>query len=480
MAVDTPQTTQDFKLVSVMIYKAGSGIRENPIDGKPINITDLVDTFSYVESVTSPCVAGTLNMVDSTGLLATLPIQGMEDIEIKIVANPKPEEEKLYRFKVWRLGNRVSSNQKQTYTLGLVSIEALLNETNRIEGIISGNPEKIVEKMIKEKLTSSKDFYSEPSAFEVKMIASRKRPFDVITDVCVKSVPSSGISAFETSSNNDQSTVKGSAGFLFWETRRGYHFFSVDALCATGEKNQFKSDRFQVDEHGTYEERPANQENIQPDTQIIETATFQSEFDIMTSLRTGKYSSLICMFNHSTGQYEEFPYNINQTYENMAHLGGQENVSKLPHSSGDLSEKPTRIMSVIVDHETWYNGPLPASPEPKDGATDPTKFADWQKHYVSQALTRYELLKNQSGTIVIPGNSDICAGDRISLNLVNKAPSADIKKNPWDIETSGVYLIEEVTHTYEKNQGTNGRFRTTVRVMRDSYGMPEEISSHGN
>jgi len=200
----------------------------------------------------------------------------------------------------------------------------------------------------------------------------------------------------------------------------------------------------------------------------------------MSSLRTGKYSSLICMFNYSTGQYEEFPYNINQTYDNMAHLGGQESVSKIPHSSGDLSEKPTRIMSVLVDHESWYNEPGIASPEDKDGSENPTEFADWQKHYVSQALTRYKLLKNQSGTIVIPGNSNICAGDRIILKLVNKAPSADIKKFPWDKETSGVYLIEEVTHTYEKNEGTNGRFRTTVRVMRDSYGMPDEISSHGN
>ncbi len=471
---DKPQNTQDFRLVSVLLYKAGDET------SKPEDIKALVDTFSYVESITSPCVAATMNVVDSSGLFSTWPIQGMETIEVKLIANPKPEEEKLYRFKIWRLTNRVSSNQKQTYTLGLVSEEALLNETNRVEGIQSGNPNAIVEKMLKEKLTSSKEFYSEPSAFQVKMIASRKRPFDVIADVCVKSVPPSGIAAFDTSSKKDKPTIKGSAGFFFWETRRGYHFFSVDALCATGEDNQFKSENFQVDEHGVYQERPANQENIQPDTQIIETATFQSEIDIMSSLRTGKYASLICMFNYSTGQYEEFPYDINQTYDNMAHLGGQESVTKIPHASGDLSEKPTRIMSVLVDHESWYNLPGPASPEDRDGSTDPTEFADWQKHYVSQALTRYELLKNQSGTIVIPGNSDICAGDRITLMLVNKAPSADIKKNPWDKETSGVYLIEEVTHTYEKNVGTNGRFRTTVRVMRDSYGMPDEISSHGN
>ncbi len=469
---DKPQNTQDFKLVSVKIYKAGT-------DVNPELITQLVDTFSYVESITSPCVAATMNILDSAGLLNNLPIQGMETVEIKIIANPNPKEERLYRFKVWRLANRISSNQKQTYTLGLVSEEAILNETNRIEGIQKGQPAKIIEDLLKKTLTSSKKYMSEPSAFEVSMIASKKRPFDVISDVCVKSVPPSGITAFKKSSKNKKPTIKGSAGFFFWETRRGYNFFSVDALCAAP-KTQFQSKKLESEAHGTYEERPANQENIQPDDKIIETAMFNSEIDIMTSLRTGKYSSLICLFNHSTGQYEEFPYNINQTYDSMAHLGGQESISKLPHTSGDLSQKPTRIMSMILDHETWYNEPGVASPDPSDGGTDPTKFADWQKHYASQAIARYELLKNQSGTLVIPGNSDICAGDKIDIRLVNKRPSADIKKNPHDIETSGVYLIEEVTHTYEKNKGTNGRFRTTVRVMRDSYGMQGEVSKHGN
>ena len=83
---DKPQNTQDFRLVSVMIYKAGAD------DGKPLNMTNLVDTFSYVESITSPCVAATMNVADSSGLFSTWPIQGMETVEIKIVANPKPDE----------------------------------------------------------------------------------------------------------------------------------------------------------------------------------------------------------------------------------------------------------------------------------------------------------------------------------------------------------------------------------------------------
>jgi len=54
---------------------------------------------------------------------------------------------------------------------------------------------------------------------------------------------------------------------------------------------------------------------------------------------------------------------------------------------------------------------------------------------------------------------------------------AKITEEPWDQESSGVYLIEEVTHTYDSTKSTNGRFITTLRLMRDSYGDIE--SNHG-
>ena len=90
---------------------------------------------------------------------------------------------------------------------------------------------------------------------------------------------------------------------------------------------------------------------------------------------------------------------------------------------------------------------------------------------------RYELLKQQLATIIVPGNSEICAGDKITIKLVNKLPTSEISKEPYDQESSGTYLIEEVTHTYDSTKSTNGRFITTLRLMRDSYGDVE--SNHG-
>ena len=43
---------------------------------------------------------------------------------------------------------------------------------------------------------------------------------------------------------------------------------------------------------------------------------------MMDSLRRANTLSIV-FFNHSTGQYEEYQYKLTQSYDNMAHLGGQ-------------------------------------------------------------------------------------------------------------------------------------------------------------
>ena len=149
--MENQQTTTDFKLSSVQIYPVGW-------EGDPTSITQMVTDFSYCESITSPMVAATMSIVDSAGLLngigkSKVPLQGTETVEVKIEAHGL-DDLILYRLKVWKLANRMLKNQKQTYTLGLVSEEALTNEVTRVEKKFSENPESIVKKMIKQFLTS--------------------------------------------------------------------------------------------------------------------------------------------------------------------------------------------------------------------------------------------------------------------------------------------------------------------------------------
>jgi hypothetical protein len=455
------QNSTDFSLKSVKItsLKGGNGYE----------IKQMVGTFSYVESVTSPFVAATMSLADSAGLLNGLPIQGGETVVVTVQTSSS-EQPQEYKMLVWRIGNRVVKNNVQSYTLGLISEEALNNEYFRLIKPLSGKGDKIVDEILKKNLKTTKTLFSETTQFEMKLIPANRRPFDVISSIAVKSVSNeSPISSGSSDGKNEKQKVSGSAGFFFWETKRGYNFFSVDKLLSEDEKNK---------PWGPYIEKPANQSDAADDRFTVSQSVFKSEVDVMTSLRKGKYSSLMIFFNHSTGQYDEYLYSLADAYKEMKHLGAQNTPSIIETADGkSLSDFPTRIISSLLDHESWYNKPDIASYEEKDGSNSPSKYCDFNKHFAGQSIMRYELLKQQLATIIVPGNSEICAGDKITIKLVNKLPTSEISKEPYDQESSGTYLIEEVTHTYDSTTSTNGRFLTTLRLMRDSYGDIE--SNHG-
>lgn len=471
----------DFQLKSIKIYPS---IGKKP---KPLVITKLVNSFNYVESVFTPFVSATMEVVDSAGLLQGLPIQGAEKVEIEVVTNSSSAPT-IYTMVVWKVANRFAENQKQAYTLGLISVEALNNEVMRVEKRLEGNPESIVKDLLTNNIKTDKTIFSEKSHFDVKILSNGRRVFDIIASMAIRSI--SPQAKFETSTTKKDKnktdeaqgktgqSIKGSGGFFFWETRRGYNFFAVDSLCAD-ENSSLKSPKLKSPAWGPYIEKIGNQDDGGDDRFTIYTSVFASELDLLSSLRKGKYSSFIAFFNHSTGQYEEYIYKIKDSYDNMAHLGGQESISLVPANQIKLADYPSRIMSVLLDHESWVNDPAIGSPEPDDGSTSPTQFADWQKYYAAQAIARYQLLNNQSCTIVVPGNSEICAGDKIDIRLQNKVPNKEAKREVYDPESSGQYLIKEVTHTYDRTIGANGRFTTTLRLMRDSYGMKDKPSNHG-
>jgi len=461
------QNVTDFSLKSVLIAPLGE------TDG--YEIKQMVNTFSYVESITSPFIAATMTVADSAGLLQDLPIQGGETVKVTVQTSSREEPEE-YVLQVWKVGNRYAKNNTQAFTIGLISVEGLNNECVRLMKKLEGHPEEIIAKILTEDLKTTKSFVttlngmSSPTQFSVKMLPTNRRPFDIISSLSVKSVSkdTNGSAGSSSNSQSNRGKIGGSAGYFFWENKRGFNFFAVDSLLEKNDDNTW----------GPYIEKPANQSDGSDDRITISQATFTSEVDIMSAMRKGKYSSLIVFFNHSTGQYEEYDYSLQDAYKDMKHLGAQNTPSLIKFSDKSISDYPTRIVSKILDHESWYNDPEIASYDEQDGSESPSEFCDFHKHFSAQSMIRYELLKHQVATIVIPGNSEICAGDKINIKLVNKTPGARVQDEPYDPESSGIYLIEEVTHTYNSTQSTNGRFVTTLRLMRDSYGDIE--SNHGN
>ena len=478
------QSTKDFKF---------SGVELTPVNGSdPLNITGLVSKVTYVESIYMPFVSATMVIVDSVGVLQGLPIQGMEKVRFSVKTNIR-EEEFEYNFRIWKVANRYAQQNKQVYTLALVSEEAIVNETIRVNQRLQGNPESIVLKLLQEELyiSTTKPINSEGSLFEVSYLPTRERPFDIIAKLIHKCVSpkakwntdnTSEPDKVEITSSPDKKAkeIRGSGGFLFWENYRGYNFFAVDSMCADV-GSDLESDKYNVQEWGPYVERGVNVSDDGDNRFTIESSIFSSDLDLMNGLRRGQYGSRIVFFNHSTGEYDEYDYVLEKTYDNMAHLGGQKSLNTLTSTQKNLSKTPSKLMSIVLDHETWYNDPGIANPE-DEKAESPSAFSDRQKFYAAQSTARYRLLALQQCQIVIPGNALICAGDRIDIRLIDKVPSSELvdSADQEDKESSGLYLVAEATHSYDKTQSTNGAFTTTLKLTRDSYGMKDEVSKHGN
>ena len=118
------QNATDFSLKSVIIAALGE-------EDDGYEIKQMVGTFAYVESISSPFVVATMSVADSAGLLAGLPIQGGETVKVTVATSIKNEPDE-YVLRVWKIGNRFAKNNVQAFTLGLVSAEAFNNECTKI------------------------------------------------------------------------------------------------------------------------------------------------------------------------------------------------------------------------------------------------------------------------------------------------------------------------------------------------------------
>ena len=190
----------------------------------------------------------------------------------------------------------------------------------------------------------------------------------------------------------------------------------------------------------------------------------------MEKLREGAYSSVCCYFNINTGKYTERVYSLEDTWEEMVHLGSQ---TDLPVGQKTLSQYPTRVMSTVVNHENWNMGEGIA--DSTDDNRDSTfEYTDNQMDYLSQSVARAGIMFNQQLTISLTGQLYLSAGDLIEIRIPNQLPDQARDDEKYDPEHSGTYLIKKLNHQFNVLDQT---VHTVLDLIRDSYGIKERESN---
>ena len=459
----------EFKVIRMSLYKVGE-------EAKPyVDLSgDMCKQFQYYEDIMWPSYAATMVIQDNVeNIISTMPIQGFERVVVEVddltETSGANKGRYTYDFRIWNISNRVGTERKQTYTLGLISYEGLRNEGTVINRQLTGNVSEIVTELLtKDMEIPSTSVDVERSVTSIKILPTKKTPYTLIKSFLAKSI--SEKIAITTDDSKEETTEvvsdvvdsesekgSGSAGFLFFQTNRGFVFKSIDTLIS--DESPVIGDKFFW--------QPAKLND--PSLNRIQEIVFGQEFDIIKKLREGHYSSLMCSVDINTLTYKERVYSLTNTWDDMEHLGSQ---TKLPEGQRKLSKIPTRIMSTIIDNEVWNPDPKIASTE--NGGDGSHPYQDYQLNYLSQGLARAGILFNQQLTISLTGHLELCAGDKIEIRIPEQAAEAVKGDSTYDPEHSGTYMIKQVNHQFNMTDSRN--VYTVLDLVRDSQGIKDQES----
>jgi len=423
---------------------------------RSVDIQRGIVSFDYYEDIFSPTITAKLRVVndgnsirssDSDGNLDGdfqsiyngLPLRGGERVSLKIGANSTNNksldfskiDDHLYVSSITEV---LSNPRSESFLLNLTSIEAITNETVRVvkkyptSSTIDTSVTSILEKVLKTKKIGKIDKTQNVYGF----IGNMRKPFTVLVWLASISVPG------DISGN-------GTAGFVFYQTKEGFNFRSIDTLMGEDPKATYTYS-------GSYEQYDEEGKKQNNDFLILN-FTINKNQNLIEKLRLGTYSSFRMFFNPLTFEFtdpEKGVFKLENYVNKSKNLGDKLKLPKISGLNGkSLEDCPTRIITQCLDIGTLEQN------------VSTTENADPFK-YQSQSLMRYNILFTQILDMIIPLNTNISAGDIIRCQFP-KISSGN--NSEYDQEQSGLYMIKELCHHFDY-----GSSYTSLKLIRDTFG----------
>ena len=397
-----------------LIPSEGSSLKQE------FNIAGGNPSITYFESIKSPAISLSLNFIDVDQLISREGITGGEYLSLRIKVQGYDKEFEIKPDKHLLMLNSVknvsTSSSKQVATLEFLSVEAIINETSRVNQRFTGNVTDTVKKLLKNKkgIETKKNLDSDQATNSYSFVGNLKRPFDTIQWLCSK-----------TQSSKD------GTGFLFFETLDGYVFKSIESLL-DGEAVEYKKS-----------ETPDESSGLT----ILENNLNQTS-DIGMSCRMGMYANKTIYINIDNATLKTVDYRIESL-----------KLKKPPKLPNGLEKSPTRLMLRILDKCALQKG------SKKDEIQKENELAIYQ----SKSYARANLIFSQSMSVSIPFNPELRAGQMLDLRFpLRKNEGDDQDKTTYgtesDDDVSGKYLISELKHNIADN-----RANTEVTLIRDAF-----------
>ena len=410
-----------------------------------VDIRGGVPVLEYRESVLSPYITIDLSIIDAgtaiqakdgsrgtIGLLESIKLQA--DEKFKMILEDqygnKIDLSEDTDLKIGKTSFASTNNRQSTVVIRVVSKEAydnLLLENRMVDSYL-GKGDVIIREALKS-LKTEKDLFADTTQNDIQFNGNKRYPFEMCLDVQKVSVPV-GIK---------------SAGFLFWETSKGYNFRSLDKMFdQTGKTiKKFVETGF------------ANQNVLPGYNGKILKSSFSRINDTLKQFEDGAYNVELDLFNpfSETAAFQRLE-KTKTDYDNSSITAGLYTPVLNPDSDGKAT---------LDLHKTKDVGQkiIPGGGIAGIGTEgNNTKFDVVLTS--RQSLQNYRQKFSMSLNIVIDADLSLSAGDLIFCKFPETSQKPTVTGSTKD---SGIYMIADLCHYSTPTQAFTG-----LNLVRDSYG----------
>ena len=361
-----------------------------------------IDIF---ESITSPVIFAELSIADSIGLAQSFPIIGEEYVSISFRTPKTKGKPAHYLFHVNMVKNKevMENNKMVTYTLQLVSAEIMRNSVRLVTKSYEKNIHDLVSEIITEDLSTQKPISIDKTAGIEKGNITRMEPFKAIDFLRRRAI----------------STEYASSSFVFYESRSGFFFTTIEKLMDDGQKqhtNGASDKEFFFDALRKDNFKSVNLRNVLAYNQLTFT-------DTVSKIQNGGITNEVQAYDIITGGLKKVTY-TNNIGQDKFKFADKDSASMNTTGFNKRHGKTTAATRFIATR------------------SDKPSTALIEKISLSQAYA--QAITQNIVQIYIYGDSEIQIGDMIKCHF----PSATSFKNAKGTSRldSGNYLVTKVRH----------------------------------
>lgn len=386
-----------------------------------VDMTNQLIGIEIYEDMFSPFMTMAISIRESQDFINALPLRGEEILNLEISTPTLKNEDQIIKgkFYVYKLSDRQLLNDRNTaYTLYCISYEALVDLNMKQSKGYSGNISEMAKAFLeKEGFNTTKKINVERTKNSTKYTSNFWSPVR-------------NLNFLATAGINDS----GSPSYMFFESRKGFNFVTLDSLYKQKMFQKFIKDNYVRDT-----DKNISYRNLDRDYQRIIDFKVKVSYDALQVTNNGAYASRVYAFDFVKKKLFAKDYDALSKFNESAHL------NKNPLYT---ARKPVSSMNLIfneVRHYAVFNG-----------------FQDTSNVNIQQQRnSMMSLLRSSVIEITVFGRTDYTIGQKVFVQVPKPTIITDKDKDGLDSKSgttdktySGNYIITAINHVINRNSHT--------------------------